>query len=293
MNIVIENPGIYLSVRGKGHAGMQDQGFAPGGAMDMISLRTANLLVGNPEEETAFECTLFGPSMVFNAPCVIALTGADMEPELNGVSIPMYRKIFVGTGWELTAENAKDGCRMYIAVRGGAGKETGEKLKSGDLIPIPPADRFGESIPEYFVPEKCRICRNRKNPLSLRAISGPQEEALTEEGEKILFSSEYIVTEKSNRMGIRLSGTPVALKAGADIISDGIPAGAVQISSSGLPIIMMNDRQTIGGYVKAAVVISSDLPLLAQARPGDAVVFRKISVKDAQEELICRNHRKR
>jgi antagonist of KipI len=282
MYMVIRKAGLYTSVRGAGRSGGQDRGFPPGGAADTVSFRQANRLVGNPEDATVLECTLLGPEVIFNAPGMIAITGADMQPLLNGFPVPLYRALRVGTGWKLSFGQAGNGCRTYLAVKGGLGKENGKRLREGDLLPLTEQKAGYTELPFYAVPEEERICGKKGTPILLRAVRGPQAEAFTDAGYQKFFAAEYTVTEESSRMGIRLSGEKIELKSGADIISDGIPTGAVQISSAGQPMVMMNDHQTVGGYAKIAVTVSYDLPLLAEARPGDRVRFREVSVEEAQ-----------
>jgi len=284
MYLSVRNAGMFTSVRENGKIGMQQFGFAPGGAADLCSFHQANFLVGNEEGRGALECTFLGPHLVFNSPALIAVTGADMRPELNGLPVEMYKPVYVGKGWELDLSAAVCGCRTYIAVRGGLGEETGICLKTGDVLELPEPDgteKAAQERKDKKIPEDKRVLFKQKRPVILRAVRGPQADAFTKEGYQEFYHTEYAVTEQSNRMGIRMSGKAVPVKTSADIISDGIPAGAVQISSSGQPIVMMNDRQTVGGYAKIAVVISTDMPELAQLCPGDTVCFREISVKEA------------
>lgn len=282
MYIVIRKAGLCTSVRGAGRSGGQDRGFPPGGAADMVSFCQANRLVGNPADSTALECTLLGPEMIFNASCMIAVTGADMHPLMNGFPIPLYQALRVGTGWKLSFSRAENGCRTYLAVTGGLGEENGQRLSEGDLLPLTEQKADYSRLPFYTVPEEERIPGKKGMPILLRAVRGPQAEAFTEAGYRKFFESDYTVTAESSRMGIRLSGETIEFKGGADIISDGIPTGAVQVSASGQPMVMLNDHQTVGGYAKIAVTVSYDLPLLAQACTGDRIRFREVSVEEAQ-----------
>ncbi|MDR1940265.1 MAG: biotin-dependent carboxyltransferase family protein [Clostridiales bacterium] len=295
MGIKITNVGPVSTIQDAGRTGFMAFGFQASGAMDKTAFNIANILVGNDKDESAIEMTLVGISGRFTSDAVIAITGADVSPEINGGSIPRYMAINVKEGDVLTCSFAKSGCRAYLAVQGGfylkkvmgsystnikcgIGGYMGRPLKNGDLL--------------YFnsVSPLTGAIENRKTdipvppafPVEIRAVLGPQDDYFTDGGIAALFGGEYKVTNDSDRMGIKLDGAAVESKNGVDIISDGIPLGAIQIPASGKPIIMAADRQTVGGYAKIAVVISSDMPLLAQLKPGDTLTFKRASLEEAQ-----------
>ena len=233
-----------------------------------------------------------GLSAQFSCDTLVAITGADMAPELNGEAAAMYRAIPVHAGDTLTMKIAKSGMRAYLAVAGGfdlpmrmgsmstnlkcaLGGMEGRKLQRGDVLPLRRAlcsfpKETREASPETY-----------SKSLSVRVILGPQDDFFTEKGLETFLSSAYMVTDKSDRMGVRLDGEKIENKNGVDIISDGIATGSIQIPASGTPIIMMADRQTTGGYAKIATVISADLPKIAQAAPGTEIRFTAISQKEA------------
>lgn len=295
MGIRILSPGLLTTVQDLGRTGYQRIGISPSGAVDRRALKTANILVGNQPGEGALEMTMAGASMEFTEPDVVAVTGGNFEPAINGVPVPMYAAVPVRAGGVLALGPAKSGCRAYIAFAGGldvpvvmGSKSTnlrcgiggfkGRKLRSGDELPL--------SAPSAAL-DKMELRRADPPDLpgpeaSVRAVFGPQDDYFTQAGIRTFLSEAWTVTNRCDRMGCALDGAPVEYRSKADIISDGIPFGAVQIPSDGKPIVMLSDRQTTGGYAKIAAVISSDLPVFAQRRPGDRIRFQKISMREAQ-----------
>lgn len=294
MNFIeVISPGPLSTIQDEGRFGFMNTGFSPGGAMDSYSLKIANILVGNAPGDGAVEMTMMGATFKFSCKSVIALTGADMEPSLNGKEIEMYKGIEVSEGDILTLKMAKCGMRTYMAVAGGfdlprimgsmstnlkcaLGGYEGRKLKAGDRLPL------RASVDIFHIGHrKTRPENNYENEISVRVVLGPQEDYFTENGIKTFLSSSYTVSDKSDRMGVRLDGEKIENINGVDIISDGIQTGSVQIPASGTPIIMMADRQTTGGYAKIATVISSDLNKIAQAKAGTRINFEAVSLKEA------------
>ncbi len=284
--------GPLSTVQDLGRTGSQSLGFPVSGAMDTRALRIGNLLVGNPEGAAAVEMTLSGMTVEFTAAGVIALTGADMMPTLNGEPMPVWTAVYVHAGDRLVCGAAVRGLRAYFCVAGGIdvpevmgsrstalkvalGGFEGRKLAAGDWIGYAAAreNAAGRSHTPDEYPET----------VVLRAVPGPQDDLFTEKGLETFFGSVYTVTPASDRMGIRLEGEAVETVRTSDIISDGIAPGSVQIPSSGKPIVLMADRQTTGGYAKIATVCSFDLWRLAQARPGTKVVFRRVTLEAAQK----------
>lgn len=297
--IRVLSPGLLTTVQDAGRVGYLKYGFGTSGALDLPALAAANLLVGNAPGEAALECTLTGPTLEFLCDATVAVTGCNMGAALGGGAAPMYAAFDVKRGDILKLGFAASGCRAVIAFAGGigvpavmGGKSTslccgvggfeGRALRAGDLLPLaaPRTGLPGLAARRAAPPEN--PADGRERPVVLRAVPGPQDDYFTEEGLAAFFSGEYAVTGKSDRMGCRLEGPEIAAKAGVDIISDGIPLGAVQVPSSGRPIVMLADRQTAGGYAKIATVISADLPKLAQCRAGDRIRFEKVSVGEAQ-----------
>jgi biotin-dependent carboxylase-like uncharacterized protein len=296
MGLIIENAGPVATIQDGGRTGYAAFGFQSSGAMDLRAFNIANILVGNDKDSAAIETTMIGLSCQFTSDAVIALTGADVSPEINGILVNRYCAVGVKEGDVLKCGFAAGGCRAYLAVHGGfylrkvmdsystnmkcgIGGYMGRKLKNGDLLyfnTINPKLSLGELL-------KRRIdALEFPESMEIRVVLGPQDDYFTQKGVKTFLNSEYKLTNDSDRMGIKLDGEVVESKNGVDIISDGIPLGAVQIPASGKPIIMTADRQTVGGYAKIAVVISSDVPKLAQLKPNDIIKFKEVSLEDAQ-----------
>lgn len=318
MSIKILNSGLLSTIQDMGRIGYQESGFSTSGALDKKALQIANILVDNPIQEAGIEMTLMGATMEFQADNVIAITGGDFLPMVNQVSIPMYTAISLKKGDILSFGFAKSGCRAYIAFAGGldiprilGSKSTnlkcsvggfyGRGLKAEDeilfLAPLSAlqglsgrtlSSQIGKESKNKFLQELLGresfllsdINDNQEEKI-LRVVLGPQENYFTEKGLNTFFGETYILSNESDRMGCKLEGPEIEYKSTVDIISDGIPFGGIQISSNGKPIIMLADRQTTGGYAKIGTIISTDIPLLAQRKPGDKIRFELITLEKA------------
>lgn len=295
MKLEIISPGLLSTVQDLGRFGYMQSGFSPSGAMDAYSAKLANILVGNSQGEGVIEMTMMGITARFDCETIIALTGADMSPAINGEPVKMYESIPVKCGDVLSMKTAAKGMRAYLAVAGSfdiapvmgsvstnlkcsVGGFEGRKLKAGDFIPL----RFSAS-PNGFGHRSIEPCNNYGSTVNVRAVAGPQDDYFSKEELEKFFSSVYVTSPKSDCMGIRLEGEKISSINGVDIVSDGIVTGSVQIPSSGQPIVMMADRQTTGGYAKIATVITSDLKHLAQLQPGNTVRFIRVSHRDAEK----------
>jgi len=296
--IKIIKPGLFTTIQDRGRIGYQKYGIPVSGAMDDFAFRVANILVENEEYEAVLESTFIGPSIEIGFDGFIAITGANMSPKLNGNAVPMWRSIEVHKGDLLTLSGALEGVRSYIAFGGGIivpeimkskstyvraslGGYKGRKLIEGDEIPVDVAKSKAKTT-RYL--SKVYIPRYSKRNV-VRVVLGPQDDHFTPEAIDTFLNSEYKITAEADRMGYRLEGPKLAHAKSPDIISDGIVFGSVQVPGHGLPIVMMADRQTTGGYAKIATVIWPDLSLLAQMGPGDTVRFKKVSIEQSQELL--------
>lgn len=294
MGIIVENPGLLTTVQDEGRFGWEQFGVSPSGPMDAESFHIANILAGNDAGESALECTLAGPALRFTEDETVAVTGADMSPLLNGAPCPMNRALAIRAGDVLKLQPAKNGCRAYIAFAGGLdvplvmgsratgiqnkiGGLNGRRLAKGDEINFRAPSASLENMPARVSGHALRTGRENV----LRVIMGPQDDRFTDEGLRTFLGEPYKVTNDCDRMGCRLEGPAIQHKTDGNIISDGIATGAIQVPTSGQPIIMMAERQTVGGYTKIAAVISADLPVIAQCRPGDVVRFRAVSLAEA------------
>ncbi len=295
MSVRIVKSGMLTTVQDQGRVGYQQFGVSVSGVMDSRAAALANLLVGNDPQEAVLECTLLGPQIQFQTVNYFAVTGADLSPVLDGHPVSVYCAIRAEAGQILRFGTPRRGCRAYIAFAGGMdlpavmgsrstylraelGGFQGRKLADGDVIPFRAPKRnligvYRTTYPIDTIPLKEFV---------LRVILGPQDDYFTAHGLETFFSQTYTVTPESDRMGCRLDGPEIRHKTASDIISDGIAFGAIQVPSSGKPIIMLADRQSVGGYTKIANVITADLRLLAQLKPGDHVRFKEVSVHYGQ-----------
>lgn len=295
------SPGILTTVQDIGRFGFGRYGVASSGAVDRFSLRVGNILVGNHENEACLEVILFGLKLRIIKDTVIAITGADLNPYINGDKpLKMWRAQLLEKGDIISFRGLKNGCRSYLAIQGGIsvpvvmeskstnlpssfGGLEGRPLKKGDIIY---SDDLGgnktykeRSFPVEWVPQYGK-------EWTLRIIFGPQDEQFSEKIKGVFIKSVYNVSPKADRTGIRLTG-PVIERVpgiGESIISEGVISGAIQIPGDGQPIIILGETVT-GGYRKIATVISADLPLLGQLKPGDEVRFKKVSLDEAYKAL--------
>ncbi len=289
-------PGIFTTVQDLGRHGYQKYGVPVAGAMDEFALRAGNLLVGNAEDDAALEITLLGPKLELLEDAVLAITGADLGASVGGKPLPLWKSVALRKGSQISFGRPRSGARAYLAVAGGIdvpkvmgsrstyvrgklGGFHGRPLQAGDELPVGRSSRPvpGRKLPEHLVP---RYGVPGYGGI-VRVILGPQDDYFTSESLELFLSSAYRVLPVSDRMGYRLEGPKLKHRQGADIISDAIPPGAVQVPGHGAPIVMLADRQTTGGYAKIATVISADLPVLAQLRPGDGVSFKSVSMVEA------------
>lgn len=298
MGIIIDHPGLLTTVQDAGRFGYGQFGVTPSGPMDTESFQIANLLVGNSPGESALEATILGPSFHVTEDTIMAITGADMAPAMNGKPVAMNRAILVPTGSEVKLQVAKDGSRTYIAFSGGLdtapvmgsratslqchiGGLEGRKLEKGDTLPLRPVSGVPENLSHRSISHHIR----RKKENTIRVILGPQEDSFTKEGLAAFLGTPYTVSKEFDRMGCRMEGEPIGHKTDGNIISDGIVNGAIQVPTTGQPIIMLAERQATGGYTKIATVITVDLPVVGQCLPGDILRFQAVSIDEAHRLL--------
>ena len=305
MGIIVENPGIQTTVQDEGRFGYQQFGVSPSGPMDTQSFYIANILAGNRRGESALEITFMGPELKFEKDNIIAVTGANVSPSVNGEAIPMYQAVLVHAGDTLSFGVASGGSRAYIAFSGGldvpvvmGSKATLMRNKLGGVEgrKLEKGDRIGFCCPRTTLPNmEMRRMEPEVFPqgdITLRVVTGPQDSAFTEEEVRKFFWYSAVITNESDRMGIRLEREePLKHIKDGNILTDGVAFGSIQVPTNGQVIIMMADRQTTGGYTKIGTVISVDLPKLAQAQPGYKVHFVRVGIQLAQE-LYLRNKKK-
>jgi biotin-dependent carboxylase-like uncharacterized protein len=293
-------PGILTTVQDSGRFGFSRFGVPPSGALDPFSFRAANLLASNQGNEACLEITLMGLRVKALDESVIAVTGGDMSPTLNGEPLEMWRAHLIVEGDVIAFHRVRSGCRAYLSLNEGFivpevmesrstylsgrfGGLEGRPLKKGDILyrrgSHLPLARIGLRFPEEWIPHFDR-------EVNLRVIPGPQDHHFTEKGFHTLTHSTYRVTPQSDRMGIRLEGPKIERKADVEesIISEGLLSGAIQVPGDGKPIIILTELVT-GGYTKIATIISTDLTRVAQLKPGDRVQFDPFSIEEAHRLL--------
>ena len=312
MSLLILRPGLLTSVQDLGRHGYQKDGIPVSGAMDATALRVANLLVGNAENTAGLEITLRGPSIRFGADHLIALTGADLSPTLNGQPVGHYRPVKVAAGTELAFGAPRSGSRAYLAVSGGLGIAPvlgsgatalrlgfggwhGRALQAGDSLPCPGPTTAGQALrqqPAYrtpgagwaqasWTPGPELSASLRAQPV-IRALRGTEYAQFSPDSQRDFWEQPFTVTPEADRMGYRLRGPELVRHTEGELLSSAVTFGTVQMPASGQAIVLMADHQTTGGYPRIAQVITADFSVLAQARPGQALRFQEVSLVEAQ-----------
>jgi antagonist of KipI len=289
----VRKPGLLSTVQDLGRPNAVAAGVPPGGAMDRFAHRAANLLVGNDEGAATLECTLSGPELVATHSCLVAITGADLDLQINGRPAPMWTGVFLSEGDEVAFAGRRSGGRTYIALAGGIagdrwlgslstnllvarGGMHGRQLLAGDVI----AAVGGLSVPTVSGRHLAQHLRPTYDDHALPSIPGPHFKRLGLEDRKALFGSTLHVSRDADRMGYRLEG-PGLDASGDELLSFGLTAGAIQVPRGGQPILLMADHQTAGGYPVVAVLAGAALPVAAQLLPGDELSFAEVSIEAA------------
>ena len=291
MEVSVIRAGMLTTVQDLGRTAHRAAGVPLCGAMDVFALRVANLLVGNPENTAAIEFTFAGPELVFEKDALVAVCGGDFG------ALPPWQPTMVRAGEPVRFSHARSGCRGYLAlagglqiapvlgscstfVRGGFGGGKGRALRDGDVLHAEESERRisgtwhvdGRILPPYSAAPEVRV------------VSGAQ----TDEFGGEFFFTEFEVSSQSDRMGVRLKAQALARRTTDGVPSATVVPGTIQVPPDGQPIVLMADAQTIGGYPQIAHVISVDLPLVAQLRPGDKVRFRQVTLGEAHDFLLAR-----
>ena len=276
--------GLQTLIQDEGRRGHEAFGVPVSGVMDLKAYRLANSLVGNLEGSPVLEITLLGPTIEFQEAAQIAITGANLSPKINNIEVPIYQTLDIPKGGMLSFGRVQNGCRAYLAINGiwkikkwldsfsafpfDDGEATPDSfIKKGDILTIESQKYF--SIKKI---EKDHYPIITASP-SIRVMAGPEFEKFTRKDIASFFSSEYTISSESNRMGYKLCEQLPDFQPIKEVISSGIVPGTIQITNAGQPIILMKDAQTTGGYARMANVISEDLDVLAQLKPGDELRF--------------------
>lgn len=310
----VVKPGLETAIQDwPGRLGYLDQGFPASGPMDSWSFRLANRLVGNSPGAAALECQFAGPELRFNVPALVAITGAEMRPKIDGEEIPMWTTIAVDAGQILNLAFAKTGARAYVAIAGGIATDAwlgsratfhkagvggidGRALQQGQQVPI--GETGSDQLPggEYqgaVVQERNRPIFSTDKRWEIEVVAGPNDDWISDAGHQRFLGSDWKLSSKSDRTGFRLEGPDwkFAEKAlekrpehGADpsnIIDQGYPCGAVNLAGQ-TPIILVRDGPSMGGFINPYTVIEAAFWKLAQARPADIFRFKAVQVDEAQ-----------
>jgi biotin-dependent carboxylase-like uncharacterized protein len=299
--IEVVKPGLFTTIQDQGRWGFQTYGVGVAGALDPFALAAANLLAGNPEGHAGLEITLLGPTLKFHGETAFAVAGADLDPKLNGVPISNWTCHLAFAGSTLTFGVRRRGVRAYLAVSGGIdvprvmgsrstyllggfGGIEGRPLRAGDLLPNTASGENAGDFAGRVFPEELRPpCE--KDP-TLRVVLGPFDDFFSEEGIGNFLSTPYTISPQSDRMGYRLRGAAIQRRRSGELITCGLANGTIQVPPDGQPILLLVDRQTIGGYPIIATMIHADLPQAAQCAPGDQLRFTAVSIDEARQAYL-------
>ena len=291
--LLIKQPGVLSLLQDGGRYGQHRIGLSTGGPLDPTAMSWANRLVGNDPAATAVESSFGGLELEAQTDTLIAVTGGDQPLSINGEELPTWRSHRVKTGDRITLGFAQEFCRNYLAVAGGfqvepqfgststvvregIGGLDGDKLDAGQLLPC--RSNTVLQCLQLATPPLYR------NSIEIRVIPGYQQHRFSHLQQRRFFSGDYTVTDRADRMGYRLEGPAIECDI-EGILSEGICSGAIQIPADGQPIVLLQDRQTIGGYPKIGAALSLDTARLAQLMPGGRVRFTIISPYEAHNAL--------
>lgn len=316
--IEIIRSGLFTSVQDLGRYGFQKYGVVVSGAMDTFALRIANMLVGNNEGAAALEMTLIGSSLLFRQDALISICGGNLSPTINEQPLPQWRPVYVKKGTILRFGQYLKGCRAYLAVAGGLavpkilnsrstylranlGGFEGRVLKENDILQLNQPSSQGIKLMNLlaltigdgqFKAANWSVSPNvfpayKPNP-TIRVLKGRQFDYFTVESRMKFFNDSFRVSTQSDRMGYRLEGPILKMSQTLEMISEAVSVGTIQVPPDGNPIVLLADRQTTGGYPKIAQIVTVDLPVIAQIKPGEKIYFQEISLQEAQRLLIIR-----
>lgn len=315
MAIEVKKPGLATTVQDQGRQGNYHLGIPPAGAMDQVSFRSANLLLGNDETAAVLECALMGPELTFTQDTHVAVTGARMQPKVDGEDRPMDTVLEIRAGQTLSLGFAGAGARGYVAVSGGIdvpealgsrstyalgslGGLEGRPLQAGDVLNVGPSSHAAE--PGRELPEEFRVPLGKER--EIRMVLGLYDERVTPDSMRTFLSETWQVSSESDRIGYRFKGgspldfvprTP-PFGAGDDpsnIVDACYPIGSIQVPSGQEPIVLHRDAVSGGGYMMVGTVISADMDAFGQMPPNTKVRFVDVSLEQALEARAERSRR--
>ncbi|PNI02155.1 biotin-dependent carboxyltransferase family protein [Vibrio diazotrophicus] len=298
----VMSSGMLSLIQDLGRYGVAHHGLSTGGPADLHAHCWANQLLDNPSNTSVLEITLGNASFLALDDILMSLTGADTNPQVDGEPIDTWRSFLLRKGQTLKLGYAKTGFRSYLAVAGGfeapkvfgssatvvrnqlggLGAQSGRAVQKGDILPVCKTyTNDGKPfnwVPRLFIPKY-------SDEVSLSVIESYQSHSFSRQAKQTFYANPYQISDKSDRMGIRLQGNPVQMDL-SGVISEGIAYGSIQFPSNGQPIILLNDRQTLGGYPKIGCVSRMSLMKLAQARPGSLIHFYRGDI-ERETEAYC------
>ena len=310
MNLRIIKAGVLDTVQDMGRYGWQHLGINPGGAMDKLSARVANILAGNDTNEAVIELHFPASSFFFEQPALIALSGADFSASVNGDEAPILHPIIVSKYSILQFHKVAKGARAYLAVKGGldipgwlnsysthlkagAGGFKGRALQNDDEISLKKHSDLCNVIgkKEFIVlPWKADTGWDHDGDETIYLLEGNEFQKLPQEAKDLFICQSYTITAQSDRMGYQMKGEPIIMDVNEEVVSSAVNFGTIQLLPGGQLTVLMADHQTTGGYPRLAHVISAHHSKLAQLKPGDTIRFRFVTMSTA-EELLIKQHK--
>jgi antagonist of KipI len=311
-------PGIQTTLQDGGRWGSQRLGVPVSGAMDDFAFRMANLLVGNETCTACIEFAMGGATLVLEDSLLVAFCGKGMEIWVQGETVPLWRTALMPAGTEIKLKPVSRGSRIYMAIAGGfdvppvlgsrstyepaqLGGYMGRALLANDRLPSSASlSAVSHRIINSLVKEKPELSLANwtvdfrhfpdYSDDFVRMIRGAEWEWFTDDAKKIFFGSGFTLSVQSNRMGFRMLGKPLTVKNTTELASTAVCKGTMQVTPDGSLILLMSDCQTTGGYPRIAQVAAVDLPICAQLRPNDTVAFTEVSMAEAEQLLLDREH---
>lgn len=293
--LLVEDPGLFSTVQDLGRPGTRHTGIPLGGAMDRFALAAGNLLVGNAEGAGALECALNGPALVALSSCLVAITGADFDPTVNGRPAPNWASIFLAEGDRLAFAGRRRGARCYVAIAGGLAADRwlgsvgtdiaaargglrGRPLRAGDELPTGEAPPGPRVAGRHLAPALRPAYSDRPQ---VAAVAGPHLSRLSPDARRLLFEETFVVSDAIDRASYRLSGPELAIDGDPDPGPFALCPGCVQVLRTGQTVIQMADHEAAGSDPAVAGVARADQPLVAQLLPGDHLTFEEVALEEA------------
>lgn len=306
MSAIVKRAGFLTSVQDLGRTGLREFGVSTSGALDSFALRVANLLVGNDEGAAGLEITLGGLQLRFDDDRIVTWCGGEFDVHIGATALPAGHTGFLRAGEQLKFGRPQIGCRCWLAISGGIdvslvlgsrstdlraqfGGFEGRILRDGDLIPLcpqPGSPTPATGVSSWSAPHDW-VNPAKRDP-TLRFVRGGDWGRFNTSTLQLFTSEAFTVSPDSDRMGVRLDSPELQREDSVDLTSEAVAPGTIHVPPSGKPILLLGDCQTIGGYPKMAHVITLDLGIAAQLRPGDHVRFCEVSLSDAQWLLLER-----